>query len=89
MEARGFWTAELLEVLGRGNYGSQCRMHAKYSVGASLERGMSAGIMEARELWKRGNFGARGFWKSWGAGIMEVIVECMQNAVSGHVWSAE
>ena len=44
---------------------------------------------EARELWKCGDFGARNFRKSWGAGIMEVNVECMQNAVSGHVWTAE
>jgi hypothetical protein len=53
------------------------------------DRGMTAEIMEALELWKRGNFGPRNFWKYWGAGIMEVNVECMQNAVPGHVWSAE
>ena len=53
------------------------------------DRGMAAEIMEARELWKRGNYGPRNFWKSWGAGIMEVNVECMQNAMSGHVWTAE
>ena len=66
-------------------------MQCRGMSGARNERGNygSAGILEVRALWKRGNVGARDFWKFWGAGIMEVNVECMQNAVSGHVWSAE
>ena len=38
---------------------------------SQIERGMSAEILEAQGSWKRGNFGARDFWKFWGAEIME------------------